>query len=770
MFSALLEGDLEPRAVLPMRLNSDALSDLVILRNRRAAPIVSVTAPVMTFTVTKTDDSGPGSLRQAILDANDNPGADMISFNILGDGPYRIAPNSDLPIIRGPITIDGTTQPNFAGKPIIELTGSNAETKEGLFFRFGNSTVRGLVINQFDGNGILLIDAEGGTTIEGCFLGTDATGTLPQGNGGGPAGGSGVTILESSNNQIGGTRPEARNLISANRQGVFVAFSTNDKIEGNYIGTDITGTLPLGNESSGVGVSARKNARVGGTVPGARNIISGNYVGVGAHEGNQVQGNYIGTDVTGTRSLENQYGVSCGGATIGGTTIAARNIISGNFFQGVEAGGGCLLQGNFIGTDTTGTFALPNRSEGIFIFALPGNVVIGGTADGAGNLISGNRGSGVEFLFSTGNQVQGNFIGTDATGTKALPNSGHGVFISGAFGNAVGGESPDARNIISGNGLHGVAIGIRKEDVKDIASGGELNRIQGNLIGVDVTGLAALGNKLSGVFVDAESVNNPILSNIIAFNGDSGVRIPNKIKPGVRIQISSNYIFANIGLGIDLGDPGVTFNDDKDGDKGANEQQNFPILVSTSSSLTSSVANSSITPRESTTISGTFNSNPNSTFTIELFLYSGCPNGQAQSITFLPIRLGDRTISTDANGNAAFSFTFDFPSGVRGGWVNATATRSDGNTSEFSQCIMVGSLDPLPTITNVAKNNKQLIVTGANFDRRAKLLINGQVQKTTVESANRLVAKKAGKKVKPEDRLQVRNADGTLSPEFIYRP
>src|SRR5439155_26949600 len=104
-----------------------------------------------TFTVLNTNDSGAGSLRQAILDANAAAGADVINFNIDGGGVQTIAPTSILPQITGAVTIDGTTQPGFAGSPIIELNGASASAFAGLNITAGNSTVRGLVINRFNG-------------------------------------------------------------------------------------------------------------------------------------------------------------------------------------------------------------------------------------------------------------------------------------------------------------------------------------------------------------------------------------------------------------------------------------------------------------------------------------------------------------------------------------------------------------------------------------------------------------------------------------------
>src|ERR1051325_5110926 len=130
-----------------------------------------------TFAVTNTNDSGPGSLRQAILDSNAaSSGFNTISFSI-GTGVKTISPLSPLPTISLPVTIDGTTQPGYAGKPLIEIEGSHAGVGPGLLIYAGFSTVRGLVINRFNGNGITL-DETNGNTIEDNYIGTDVTGSI----------------------------------------------------------------------------------------------------------------------------------------------------------------------------------------------------------------------------------------------------------------------------------------------------------------------------------------------------------------------------------------------------------------------------------------------------------------------------------------------------------------------------------------------------------------------------------------------------------------
>ena len=213
------------------------------------------------FTVNSTDDVDDGtcdaahcSLREAINAANANAGTDTISFNISGAGPHTIQPNFALPTITDPVVIDGTTEPDFAGTPIIELDGTNAGHVDGLVITAGNSTVRGLVINRFGinpdvGIGILLLQTNGGNVIEGNFIGTDVTGTVALGNKF-----FGVVIENAPNNTIGGTTVEARNIISGNGTGISLGGpgATGNLVQGNFIGTDVTGTIAVGN-----GIGAR---------------------------------------------------------------------------------------------------------------------------------------------------------------------------------------------------------------------------------------------------------------------------------------------------------------------------------------------------------------------------------------------------------------------------------------------------------------------------------------------------------------------------------
>ena len=392
---------------LRMRLNSDAQDDLVFFRPGKSEPEFILSSPSATFTVTNTFDGGPGSFRQAILDANASSGADAIVFNIPGSGVQTIALSDTLPIVSEAVTIDATTQPGFAGTPLIELNGDGLGQGQGIQVNGGGTVVRGFAINRFSGNGILLFRGSG-NIIEGNFIGTDASGTLRQGNFG-----SGILLSDSPNNTIGGTAVSARNVISGNfLQGITlgpeldspspnIGLTTGNLIQGNFIGTDVTGTAAIGNELVGVFVLIASSNQIGGATPGARNVISGNSgIGVlisstgrlsssipisGPADDNLVQGNYIGTNVSGSAALGNfGDGVALRGASrsiIGGTSPAARNVISGNGANvnagfciagsGISITGDSamdnLIQGNFIGTDSAGSGNLGNLFDGVSI-------------------------------------------------------------------------------------------------------------------------------------------------------------------------------------------------------------------------------------------------------------------------------------------------------------------------------------------------------------------------------------------------------------------
>ncbi len=602
LVAATIDFDGEPAAVLPMRLNADALNDLVVLTGNVSAPTVLLTSPVTTFTVINNSDSGGGSLRQAILDANSSPGADSITFNIPGAGSQSITLLSPLPGVSGAVTIDGTTQNPGSVNPPIEVAGNGAGVGAGgLSIGTGSSTVRGLVINGFDGIGVGL--SASGHILEGNFIGLNATGTASSGNGD-----AGVLIVSGSGHLIGGTVAAARNVISANSgigvQVLGLGVTMNHQIRGNFIGTDATGTIGLGNQSDGIEM------------------------------------------LSGTNSV-----INC---TVGGTTSGARNVISANAGVGVQfitVGTSNLVQGNFIGTNSSGSNALGNGSSGVAITEA-NDCTVGGTVAGAGNVISGNGSNGVRINSSTasGNRVQGNRIGTRADGVTSLPNSSDGVrVINSASNNTVGGA--------------------------------------------------------------------PGEGNIIAFNLGTGVRI----ESGTGNAIRANSIFSNAGIGIDLGPAGVTPNDVGDGDSGANNLQNFPALTSSNGAGGGGV-----------NVQGTLNSNPSTTFTLEFFSSSSCdPSGNGEGRVFL----GSASAMTNVSGNATFNVNL-VASASSGESITATATNPQGDTSEFSACVTYGAAD-----LGIAKAaSSGTITVGSNITYTITLVNNGPDSASSITVTDNLPA------------------------------
>jgi len=500
------------------------------------------TVNALTVDVINTNDSGTGSLRHAIIDANGHPGRDTLIFRIPGTGPFLIAPITPLPAITDPVVIDGYNQagarpntlPNGDNAVLkIELNGASAPAgSDGLLINANGSTVEGLAINRFGGDGVA-ITGSGATnnTVQGNFIGTDVSGVVALGSSG-----SGLSIF-SSNNTIGGLSPAARNLISGNGlDGVDLtnAAATGNLVEGNFIGTDATGADKLGNARLGVAVTSVVNSgspsgsdnTIGGTAVGAGNVISGNgrfgvvvFGPYGGATGNVVQGNFIGTDSSGEHSLGNVDGVvlsSAASNTVGGADVSARNVIAGSGRYGVviesQKSTGNLVEGNLIGTDKSGVSALGNALDGVLIQLGASSNTVGGVASGAGNLISGNLGNGVQITDAgtAGNLVAGNRIGINADGNAPLPNQQDGVLIAAsAIGNTVGAPASGAGNLISGN---------LKNGVKMTGAGTTNNLVEGNFIGTSRSGTARLGNSADGILLDNAS-SNSITRNVVSGNG-----------------------------------------------------------------------------------------------------------------------------------------------------------------------------------------------------------------------------------------------------------
>ncbi|HSV13019.1 MAG TPA: hypothetical protein VLI90_02075, partial [Tepidisphaeraceae bacterium] len=292
--------------------------------------------------VTNTNDSGPGSLRQAITNANSHSGfTDTISFNIRGGGVHTILPSSPLPALTEPVIIDATTQLGYAGSPVIEIDGANAGTADGLVLT-GASTVRGLAINRFAGNGLRLTG--NGNTVQSSYIGTDSTGVADLGNLA-----NGIQIVDGANNLIGGPQPAVKNIVSGNQgEGIRIdgALATGNIVQGNFVGTNAAGTGALGNSASGIYIrNAPGNSVIG-------NVVSGNT-------------GFAGIAICGNAS-------SCGGGNTGTQTSNA----TGN-----------IVQGNLVGTNAVGTGAVGNAQRGISIDAAP-NTLVGGPLASHRNVVA----------------------------------------------------------------------------------------------------------------------------------------------------------------------------------------------------------------------------------------------------------------------------------------------------------------------------------------------------------------------------------------------
>ena len=345
------------------------------------------------------NDGGDGiSLREAILASNADTGTlELIQFNIAGVGVHTISLGTALPGITDAVVIDGTTESDFSGVPLVAIDASGAGFANGLYLNSGSSgsTIRGLQIRNAQDDGIQ-IDSDN-NTIVGNYIGTDGTNDLG-------ATFDGIRILGDSN-QIGGAAAADRNVISGNNDdGIQLQGSASGNIiSGNYIGLTADGTSPLGNSSGGIEVAATvTSTQIGGLTAAERNVISGNTEGISiSGDGTSIFGNYIGTDATGRNDVGNSTdGIAIyNGAddtTVGGTTASHRNVISGNDNDGVWVNNtsGVTVQGNWIGVDAYGN-ALGNLFFGIGVDGNSSSILIGGTTADAGNIIANNKFDGI---------------------------------------------------------------------------------------------------------------------------------------------------------------------------------------------------------------------------------------------------------------------------------------------------------------------------------------------------------------------------------------
>jgi hypothetical protein len=679
-------------------------------------------ANAATITVTGTGDAvavdGLVTLREAItsINAGANTNADVvaggaygasdtINFGIAGPGAHVILITGGLPNIIKPVTINGFSQgPGTANSAVtgnnsvhnLVIDGTSAGVGvDGLTLAAGSSgsTIRGVVIDSFGGSAINIANSRN-NVIAGSFIGTDNSGSFNAA----AANTVGVSILafaagdDVSGNQIGGPNPADRNVISNNSTreislfGLAGTTTTGILIQNNYLGMNAAGTTAIGG-GQGIFISGIQGATIGGA-----------------------------------------------SGSLGGSCSSVCNLIAGStgsvgLLLNDPANSGNLIQGNFFGTDVTGTLARSNGSSANISIAATSTVTIGGTAAGTGNLISGEaaqgRGIFIDGAVAGPINIQGNFIGTTTTGNAALGNGGSGIHSLGCTNVNIGGTSIAARNVIGGNGN-----GASPKGPGILLEGNGPNTatalIQGNNIGAGADGTTNVGNIGNGIeFISGAndstvgaSTSGGLGGNMIAFNGagranGAGVALGNGNSGN---KIFSNSIFSNTGtttgLGIDLSagassSDGSTANDACDGDSGGNNLQNFPLLTSASST------------GGSITINGTLNSTASTTFTVEFFQNSSGSQGRT--------RVG--STSTTTNGACGASFNVTLIAVVSAG-VNITATATDpsGNTSEFSASIVSIAA---PT-ASASKITGRITDTNGNPVEGAAIRLSGMQTRLTV--------------------------------------
>ena len=576
----------------------------------------------------------------------------------------------------------------------VELAGLG-NTQAGISLDSANATVGGFEAqdsNVICGNGaqgVLIEPGASGNRVLGNQIGVAGPATnglyFQAGNGSDgiaiestgsaadPAG-----IVYSSSNVIGGAVAGSGNVISANHgYGVHLigVGATSNLVEANYIGAApgggyVFGSGTPGNGADGVRIDDAPYNQIGGLSAALGNVISSNqgagvFVAGADAQGNSIANNIIGLTAAGTAVLSNnQAGVADYSP---GTLIGPGNVISANLIGVLISGAsatGVMVRDNLIGSDSSGEAGLGNAEYGVQIDNASENTIEG---DGQGvQLISGNEvGIEIEGATSTQNLIEGDFIGTDKSGTAALGNSDEGVLIEEAFGNTVGGTTSAARNVISAN-----LWGIRLDG--STATG---NLIEGNDIGTASSGTLALGNEINGIIISNSASGNSIggtaagQGNTIAYNVAAGV----SVQSGTGDSILSNSIFSNGHLGINLvapGDPpsGVTPNEP--GVRvGPNDLQNTPVMTAVVAGTKGAAQ-------------ATLNSLPNTPFLIQFFSNTASdPSGYGQGQTLL----GSQSVTTNARGNAMASLTP--AAGVAPStWVSATATNLvTGDTSEFAE-------------------------------------------------------------------------------------
>lgn len=450
-------------------------------------------------------------------------------------------------------------------------------------------------------------------------------------------------------------------------------------------------------EDNNVGLSFLSGSN-GSTLRGISINSFGNHgvlIDAGVHD-ITLQGNFIGTDVSGTQARENAESgilIRSNDNQIGGSNVADRNIISGNATHGIafSTSGtlvGNLIENNYIGVDATGTNELSNGGHGVLLSSNDGVQIID-------NVISGNQGDGIHAANGTTVQnmeIRGNLIGVAADGITGVGNDGSGIRIDAddAHDNVLGGTTSGDGNVISANGAYGILLD--GDAVYD-------SIIVGNFIGTDTSSTAILGNGSDGIFTTRSTSDSQIgglnggEANTIANNAGNGVLLSNLgAGLGYRNSIRGNRFLNNAGLAIDIMGDGVSANDYTspiaDGDNGPNRVQNFPDLLSVD------------LDGGDLTITGELFGRNNINYTID-FYATGTPDSSSHGEAARYLGTIQRT--TDGSGFTSFATVLNSVSISLGESVTATATHSDGSTSEFSlNRIVTASTTEAPTTSGVA--------------------------------------------------------------------
>jgi hypothetical protein len=542
-----------------------------------------------TFTVMNLNDAGPGSLRQALIDANAAPGPGVEVIDFMQPGIIQLTSGA-LPAVSRPVNIDGTSAPGFSLKqePLVEI---DAKGSGGLQFNTGSagSALQSLAIDN-SGSDAVTLNA-GNILVVGNFIGVKLDGSTVYGNAG-----NGIVInATSTNNTIGATSTvppnlvisHASNVISGNAgNGIAIHGSSGNTVVANYIGTDLSGLVALGNAGNGILLdSGATQNTIGGIIPFVNsnkevpesNLISGNQgdgvLITGAEtSSNSLSANFIGTDVTGSAALGNAgdgVGIldQANGNILTGTTFATlspfiyANIVSGNLGNGIRVNNAnsTVIQANFFGLGLDQKTRVGNGLDGTLIEGSSMNTMYGGVIP-LGNDSSANGQNGVELRDTvSGTVVFNTFAGIapfeDFTN---LGNSADGMLVT-----STGPGNTLKTNVIAENHLNGIELSGEATGLL----------ISQDIIGLDTDGMLALPNGGDGVLVGGDAHGNTLggfeqsvvpqltisgnLGHGVAFTGTAHGNLVRNSAIGT--DSTRRVALGNAGAGIFLG-PGTSAN------------------------------------------------------------------------------------------------------------------------------------------------------------------------------------------------------------------